>query len=138
MALSVEEKDRRRQVRNDRNRAHSARMREFDVAERVGKRDIEAKFAPELAPAEIAVQDAESAHATELENIDRQIAALQAKRQALVEEGRARYRTARGVVTEIWDRKREDLSVLDVELGKQFPDLAGQARWSAVAWRPIE
>ena len=68
--------------------------------------------------------------------IDREISALQTKREILRDCYREKYQAARQVTRAIYDEKNASEKALGRSLDEKFPDLVGQARWSAAVWKP--
>lgn len=137
MALSAEEKERRRVERSARDRAYHARWKERQIQEDAGKREIERIMRPALK----AASDAEEAMRQEmidcLNGIDRQIAELKERKDASRADYLARIEPLHNARQEVWHRKMDAENALRKRLDAEFPDLSGPAMWSAAAWKPL-
>lgn len=80
MALSIEEKARRRAAINARNRAHHARYREYLIAKESGEKEIDARLGPNIETASAAEDGLREERRSALDDVDRQIAELHARK----------------------------------------------------------
>lgn len=138
MKLSAEDKDLRKLARKARDRAYNARYRLLREAQKKKEAALEAEFGAQLSSARANERAVHLSHSAADAEFARQIADIQAKREAAQAIGRDERQAAHAIVREIWDRRGEVEKRMDDEIGEQFLDLCGSALWSAAAWKPIE
>lgn len=139
MALSVEEKDRRKAAQKIRNQGYRDRCILRDYAEQTGLAEIEASGLPALMDAANTASEAIRERRREaVQESARKIAAIKAELAEIETQINAEYVAARSVESELWKRKNDAELALQQRLDAQFPDLVGPARWSAAAWNPAK
>lgn len=134
MALTVAQKEANRLVKNARQRAFSARRRERDAVEEVEKAKIGAKFNPLIEAMQVEEERIDGDRKAALAAIDEQIADLQRRRTETAAEYHKMWDDARRPGCVACDQRNDAERELDACLDVRFPDLAGHARWSVVAW----
>lgn len=138
MALSPEEKERRKIATNARNRAHAARGRERRAVEDAGKKKIEEQFNPAIRECEIKENAILSDRSRELAVIAEEIAALTAKREIISGRFFKQISEARKSADSVYTLRNAAMKELEAQLDKDFPDLTGPALYSAACWKPME
>jgi hypothetical protein len=134
MALSAEEKNRRKQLRNERDRAWHARRKERNAIQEAGELAIKAKYNPIFD----AYFEREALCRTKID------AAESVRKVAIAAANEAYCRAVEQAKAEVgpddrpFKEKDEDQRRLDAKLAKEFPDLVGSALWSAAAWKPLD
>lgn len=137
MALSIEEKARRRAAINARNRAHHARYREYLIAKESGEKEIDARLGPNIETASAAEDGLREERRSALDDVDRQIAELHARKLVIQNDFSDRMGKLHAVTRALVDQMNVAKRELDVDLDRWFPDLVGAAFGSAACWKPI-
>lgn len=135
MALSAEEKERRKAERRTRDAAHRKRRKLRDAAEQAGLAEIDATGLLERMKAahkasEMIMENRRAAFRDAARKIDEIRAELAVTEAALDVE----YAAFRAVEISLWAEKNAAEKALDARLDHQFPDLVGSAKWSAACW----
>lgn len=137
MALTAEEKDRRRLATNARNRAYHTRHKERRAAEESGLKEIDSRLGPDIDAALAAEKSLRAERDAALNDVDRRIFELQCTKKALQADFSDRYEALRKKTHALMSISNDQKRLLDRDLDARFPDLVGAALWSAACWKPI-
>ncbi|MTK63026.1 MAG: hypothetical protein F8N15_00390 [Methanobacterium sp.] len=138
MALSAAEKDRRKEARKARDRAHSARYREVRAFEEAEEAKLTAEFGPEIDAASEAKDALSAERQAKIEAIDDKIRALQAQREAVRAAYEPLMNDARDRRPAGGDLRNARRNEVQREAARRYPDMAGGGKWSAAAWGETE
>lgn len=135
MALTPEEKVRRKEVQNARDRAHRARKKERDAVEKRLEAEHKASNATRRFDTACAARDqADEDLKAALDEIDEQIKALVLKKEEVRQQFAPRRQAALVEINEAWKAMDAERRSIELRLDEMFPDLAGDALWSAFCW----
>ena len=132
MALSPEEKDRRRVDRKARDRAYRARRQELEKYHSAGIGELDDRFDPDINAAAWAEAAMIAESLAARENIDRQMEALGQQKILIDEQYRSKIEPLRMAWRAAADRKNQAADEFVAQARKQFPDIYGC--WSAADW----
>jgi hypothetical protein len=138
MALTEEEKERRRLATNARNRAYHARYSQRRAAEEVGLKEINSRFDPDIEAASAAEDSLRKERDAALTDVDKRISELEDAKKAIQADFADRYNVLRKKMAAIVNLRNEEQRLLETSLDARFPDLVGAARWSAACWKPMD
>jgi hypothetical protein len=134
MALSAEEKNRRKQLRKERDRAWRDRYKERQIEVHAAEAVIEATYGP-------AFDDYNRRMDERLQKI---AAAKEAKNNAIKAaedtyvKALAQADEELGPDNRPFLQRQDHQEKLTREINQKFPDLTGSALWSAAAWKPLD
>lgn len=136
MALTPEEKARRKEAQKARDRAYRARRKERDEAKERMEAELQAaeetrRFNDACAAADQLDADLNST----LADIDEQIRALVLKKETVRQQFAPRREAARAERDVAWKEMDAKRRSIDVRLNEMFPDFVGPSYiWSAPTW----
>ena len=136
MPLSADEKERRRLATNARNRAYSVRRNERRLDETAGITKIATALAEKIASATATENAVLSNRDAALREIDQQIIELRLRRDRVSDSYNQEYQSARNATIAVYAEKHAAEKILEQSLNRKFPDLTGEAQWSASSWKP--
>lgn len=135
MALTPEQKQANKEARRIRDRAHRERCDAREAAKKDGLGDIaDSEIMLRLHAAQTEEKELMRDRDYELAGLDREIARLKARRETIAAEWHAKWGVVREQVRAAWNEKNAAEAALEQRLDERFPDLIGDARWSAPIW----
>jgi hypothetical protein len=134
MALTQAKKEANRQARSERDRAWRARYKERAAAETGGLARIEQQFESTITAASVRVDEAECSRSGAIATRRQEIERLELELKAFTKASMDELHEVRKPLHAAYDAKRAAEAALQIDLDRQFPDLAGSARWSAAVW----